>query len=85
MASSTHASYYALESAVAPWGDYGNTLWTGWTEEGHEPGQPTILVTRTGRFVPPITLPFGRVVVTDEFRRKLVAQRITSLAFEASD
>jgi hypothetical protein len=72
--------YYVLESGAAPWGDYGNILWAGFTEEGHGPGE--ILVTRTGPFVPPITVPFGRVLVTDEFRQKLSAEGFSGLSFE---
>jgi hypothetical protein len=73
---------YVLESGTAPWGDYGDILWSGFTEEGDEPGQPTILVSRTGPFVPPITVPFGRVIVTDEFRQKLLAERFSGLSFD---
>jgi hypothetical protein len=76
------SEYYQLESGTAPWGDYGYTLWNGGTEESQEHGQPTILVSRTGPFVPPITLPFGRVLVTDDFRQKLLAERFSGLSFE---
>ena len=74
--------YYALESGTAPWGDYGHILWNGLTEQSQEPRQPAILVSRTGPFVPPITVPFGCVLVTDEFRHRLLAERFSGLSFE---
>ena len=75
-----NVTYYELESGAAPWGDYGHTLWNGFTEK--EPGQSAILVSRSGPFVPPITLPFGCVLVTDDFRQKLLAERFSGLSFE---
>jgi hypothetical protein len=41
-----------------------------------------ILVSRTGPFVPPITLPSGRVLVTDDFRENLSTQGFSGLSFE---
>jgi len=76
------SAYYALESGTAPWGDYGHTLWNGFTEKSEEGGRPAISVSRTGPFVPPITVPFGRVLVTDDFRQNLLAQRFSGLSFE---
>jgi hypothetical protein len=75
------SAYYQLGSGVAPWGDYGDILWNGWTEEAEECGTSKILVSRTGPFVPPITLPFGRVLVTSEFRKKLAAEGFSGLSF----
>jgi len=75
------STYYQLEGGVAPWGDYGNILWNGWTEETQECGTSKILVSRTGPFVPPITLPFGRVLVTSEFRKKLATEGFSGLSF----
>src|SRR5262245_49236202 len=75
--------YYALGSGTAPWGDSGHTLWNGFTEKCDEPGRPAILVSRTGPFVPPITLPgLDCVLVTDEFRQKLSAEGFSGLSFE---
>src|SRR5262249_20532369 len=74
--------YYALGNGTAPWGDYGRILWNGLTEQSHEPGQPAVMVSRAGSFVPPITVPFGYVLVTDDFRRKLLAEKFSGLSFE---
>jgi|SRR5215472_12954760 len=76
------SAYYELGSGAAPWGDYGHVLWSGFTEKSQERNQPSILVSRTGPFVPPITLPFASVLVTDEFREKLLAERFSGLSFE---
>src|SRR5215470_6346627 len=76
------SAYYQLGTGAAPWGDYGDILWNGWTEETLKRGQSIILVSRTGPFVPPITLPFGRVLVTDDFREKLSTQAFSGLSFE---
>ena len=72
------SAYYELGSGAAPWGDYGHVLWSGFTEKSQERNQPSILVSRTGPFVPPITLPFASVLVTDEFREKLSAEGFSS-------
>jgi hypothetical protein len=74
--------YYKLRAAAAPWGDYGDLLRNGWTEEAQGHGKSLILVSRTGPFVPPITLPLGRVIVTDDFREKLAAEEFSGLSFE---
>jgi hypothetical protein len=76
------SAYYELQSGAAPWGDYGDILWNGFTEESQERGQAVMLVSRTGPFVPPITRPFGCVLVTEEFRQKLSAERFSGLSFE---
>jgi hypothetical protein len=75
------SGFYELKGGSAPWGDYGDILWNGFTEERGE-RQPTILVSRSGPFVPPITVPFGRVIVTDDFRQGLLAERFTGLSFD---
>lgn len=76
------SAYYELGRGAAPWGDYGDILWSGFTEERQEQGQKVILLSGTGPFVLPITLPFGRALVTDEFRQMLIAQRFSRLSFE---
>ena len=75
-------AYYALSRGAAPWGDYGRILRDGLVEESNEHGRPTILVSRTGPFVPPITRPFGHVLVTDDFREKLSTEAFSGLSFE---
>ena len=64
-------------------GDHGNILWNGFTENvRRKRPQPAILVYRTGSFVPPITVPFGHVLVTDDFRQKLIAEAFSGLSFD---
>lgn len=77
------STYYRLDGAAAPWGDYGDVLRNGLTTTRQEHGKSTILVSRTGPFVPPITCPFGSIIVTDDFRQKLMAERFSGLSFEA--
>jgi hypothetical protein len=76
------STYYELRSGSAPWGDYGDVLWNGDTEEAQGHHQSSILVSRTGPFVPPISLPFGRVLVTDDLREKLSIEGFSGLSFE---
>ncbi|WP_434902491.1 hypothetical protein [Bradyrhizobium sp. HKCCYLS20291] len=35
------------------------------------------MISRTGPYVPPITQPFGFIIVTDEFRRELESSQLT--------
>src|SRR5262245_37037098 len=71
-------AYHQIASAAAPWGDYGDVLWSGITDEGH---RSTITLSRTGPFVPPITLPFGHIIVTEEFRKKISTANFSGLTF----
>jgi len=75
------STYYQIESGTAPWGDYGYTLWNGFTEKNQERGQPTIVVSRTGPFVPPIMVLFGPVLVTEDFRQRLLLENFSGLSF----
>jgi hypothetical protein len=79
------SAYYQLEGGAAPWGDYGAILRNGLVERRQEHGRSIVLVSRTGPFVPPITCPFGCVVVTDDFRQKLLAERFSGLSFEPAE
>ena len=72
-------AYYQIKPGAAPWGDYGDILWNGIAEEVQD-GKVT--VSRTGPFVPPITLPFGHIIVTEEFRKKISSAQFSGLAFE---
>src|SRR5262245_33331310 len=74
--------HYALGRGEAPWGDYGDVLWHGLTEKSRAPGKSATLVLRTGPFVPPVTLPFGHVLVTEDFRQKLTAESFSGLSFK---
>ena len=80
----TMITHYRIESGEAPWGGYGAVLWNGWVREVNDHGPRTLMICRTGPFVPPITEPFGEseVIVTDEFRMKLSDAGFSGLAFE---
>jgi hypothetical protein len=76
------SAFYEISDAEAPWGDYGSILWNGWaTEEVHD-GQRSIIVTRTGPFVPPLTQCLGQVIVTEELRARMSEAGFSGLAFE---
>lgn len=77
--------YYELAGCRAPWGDYGAILWHGMTERHDSARGEVVTVLRTGPFVPPITCPFGRIIVTDAFRAALDDANFTGLAFEPVD
>ncbi|MCB1483891.1 MAG: hypothetical protein KDJ17_03265 [Hyphomicrobiaceae bacterium] len=74
--------YYELRGVEAPWGDYGDILLHGLIEEERDGEQTTRSVTRSGPLVPPITHPFGSILVTNDLREKLIAQRFSGLSFE---
>lgn len=61
------------------WGDYGHILLSGMTSLPRKDG--LYQLERTGPFVPPISMPFGAIVVTDEFRKQLEKSALTGLAF----
>lgn len=75
------STYYILGRGAAPWGDYGYILWNGLANERREDGKINVVVSRSGPFVPPITRPSGRILVTDEFRQKLSAEQFSGLSF----
>ena len=77
------STYYMLGAGAAPWGDYGNILWNGLAETRQAHGKSNVLVSRTGPFVPPISYPFGCILVTDEFRQKLLTEQFSGLSFDA--
>lgn len=79
-------SYYQLQSTEPPWGDYGDVLQNGFLEyETTSNGHRRYFVCRAGPFVPPITQPFGDVVVTDEFKNRLEEANFTGLGFLPAD
>lgn len=75
------SKYFAIESAKSPWGDYGGVLVNGLIEATKSIGLQVIRVSRTGPYVPPLTQPFGLIIVTDEFRRELEASQLTGFGF----
>ena len=77
------STYYMLGAGAAPWGDYGNILWNGVAETRQARGKSNVLVSRTGPFVPPISYPFGSILVTDEFRQKILTEQFSGLSFDA--
>lgn len=75
------SKYFAVESANAPWGDYGDILVNGLAETTGGTGPHAIYVSRTGPYVPPVTQPFGLIIVTDDFRHELEASTLTGFDF----
>jgi hypothetical protein len=75
------SKYFAVESANSPWGDYGDVLLNGLVEKSKSIGLHAIYVSRTGPYVPPVTQPFGLIIVTDDFRRELEASQLTGFDF----
>lgn len=71
---------FTVESAAAPWGDYGHILIHGMsTHRGRSNGR--IRLERTGPFIPPVSLPgAGHVVLTDAARLSVEA-RVPELTF----
>jgi hypothetical protein len=64
------------------WGDYGRVLVSGYYDLDD---RGRLLLHRAGPFLPPISFPWGkigtRVVVSDDFRRALLAAGFTDLEF----
>lgn len=78
----TMSKFFAMESVRSPWGDYGDILLNGLVEATECVGPPIIRILRTGPYVPPMTQPFGFIIVTDEFRRDLERSQLTGFDFE---
>jgi hypothetical protein len=76
------SKFFAIESVRSPWGDYGDILSNGLVEASECVGPPVIRILRTGPYVPPMTLPFGFIIVTEEFRRDLERSQLTGFDFE---
>lgn len=70
---------YVLKSAPPPWGDFGSILWHGMTENRTSDGR--IKLQRTGPFVPPVSLPWPTIVVTDAVRSHLEPRELTGFTF----
>lgn len=62
---------FKLRGKPAPWGDYGDILLNGMIS-GHTFGNDRKLeVERVGPFVPPISFPFGEMLVTDALKSEI--------------
>jgi hypothetical protein len=75
------SKYFTVEMANSPWGDYRDVLVNGLAETTEGVGTHFISVSRTGPYVPPVTQPFGLIIVTDDFRRELEASPLTGFDF----
>lgn len=73
------SKYFVIGSANSPWGDYGDVLVNGLAETTS--GLHAIYLSRTGPYVPPVTQPFGLIIVTDDFRHELEASQLTGFDF----
>src|SRR5688500_10646007 len=64
------------------WGDYGGILMHGMTSHLPRTSEGLLQLERTAPYVPPITFPgIGDIVVTGEFRQRLVSSGLTGLGF----
>jgi hypothetical protein len=74
-------SFYVLQSAPTPWGDYGSILWHG-IARAASTQQGAISIERNGPFMPPVTFPgIGHVVVTSSVRRTIEERGLTGATF----
>jgi len=72
---------FELRTASARWGDYGSVLAHG-LAEWNKDADRTLVVSRTGPYCPPLSLPFGMgVVVTAELRSALANSELTGAGF----
>ncbi len=71
---------YLLRDPEMPWGDYGQILASGMTSQSRRDG--LYQLERTGPFVPPISMPLGAIIVTDEFRLLLEKTTLTGFTFQ---
>jgi len=71
--------FFVVTNADPPWGDYGDILWNGLSRR--DPPGTAVKLSRSGPYVPPLTLPFGEIVVVDSLRRALEAGRFTGFEF----
>ena len=69
---------YVLRSSDVPWGDYGTVLTHGM---GQVDSGGLFQLERTGPFIPPITFPGFRIVVTDRLRERIEQQSFTGCQF----
>jgi hypothetical protein len=74
-------SLHRLERPIAPWGRYGDVLLHGLCEDRDDDTDPLPLL-RTGPFVPPLSQPFGGLVVTTRFRQQLLESELTGFSFQ---
>jgi hypothetical protein len=73
-------SFFKIERrSILPedWGDYGDILQNGMTA----PSDLGIAVLRTGPYIPPITMPFGGIVLTSEAKKLVELSGLTGFTF----
>jgi hypothetical protein len=70
---------FVLKTPPAPWGDYGRILMQGMAERAPD---GSLLLFRTGPFVPPISFPGWTPVVTQSVREKMEPMGFTGFEFE---
>ena len=72
--------YFTTDTPSAPWGDYGHILTHGMSRRA-EGG--TVLVERTGPYVPPLSQPFGEcAILTADFAALLEASGLTGFTIK---
>src|SRR5438552_2526626 len=75
------AKFYTLEKGKAPWGDYGDMLIHGLSDTtSFNDAEPSL--SRTGPFVPPLTMPgFGCLVVTEKSKQLFEDSGLPGVSF----
>jgi hypothetical protein len=72
--------YTLREPEFPQWGDYGHILISGMTSLPRKDG--LFQLDRTGPFIPPISFPVGVIIVTDEYKERLIKSGLTGLSFQ---
>jgi hypothetical protein len=76
------SSYFRIDSSIGPWGDYGSILINGLADTTYDGGKlKRICLSRTGPFVPPLTQPWGQIIVVDDLRRELEESGFSGFEF----
>jgi hypothetical protein len=70
--------FYEVQRPLVPNGDNGDILVHGWAPDRV---RGTLVVERSGPFVPPLSQPTRKLVVTDVFRKQLEGSGLTGLKF----
>jgi len=77
----TVADFYRLDKPKVPWGDYGSILVHGMSSSWRNDDTAPLELQRTGPFLPPISFPLSRIIVTDAVRGELESSGLTGFSF----
>ncbi len=73
-------NFYTFENKKMPWGDYGNTLFTGFAYPD-ENNDEIICIERAGPFVPAIYKKWDMILVSESTRQKLEKSDLKGIQF----